>query len=154
MCEKLMKRRVDVCCMHEVRWKGQGARSVGTSGRMYKLWWSGNDRGSGGVGILVKEEISGKVAVGKNRQSNGNCAALRREMIRIVCANGLQSGKPDTEKVGFYDEVTNKWDFGVLVKTSFLCGISGGMWENVLRVLKVCMGGMVFEKEMQKEKDC
>ena len=56
MREELRKRRVDVYCMQEVRWKGQGARFVGTSGRRYKLWWSGND-----AGILVKEEISGNV---------------------------------------------------------------------------------------------
>ena len=34
----------------------------GTSERMYKLWWSRNDAGFGGVRILVKEEISGNVA--------------------------------------------------------------------------------------------
>ena len=34
---------------------------MGTSGRRYKLWWSGNDIGFEGVGILVKEEISGNV---------------------------------------------------------------------------------------------
>ena len=34
---------------------------MGTSRRRYKLWWSGNDAGLGGVGILVKEEISGNV---------------------------------------------------------------------------------------------
>ena len=30
VCEKLRKRRVDVCCMEEVRWEGQRARFVGT----------------------------------------------------------------------------------------------------------------------------
>ena len=57
MCEKLRKRRVDVCCIQEVRWKDQEAHFVGTSGRRYKLWWSGNNAGFGGVGILVKEQI-------------------------------------------------------------------------------------------------
>ena len=61
VCEELRKRKVDVCCIQEVRSKGQGARFVGTSGQKYKLWWSGNDAGFGGVGILVKEEISGNV---------------------------------------------------------------------------------------------
>ena len=37
VCEELRKRRVDVCCMQEVRWKGQGAGFVGTSGRRHKL---------------------------------------------------------------------------------------------------------------------
>ena len=54
VCEELRKKTVHVCYIKEVRWKGQGARFVGTSGRRYKLWWSGNDAGSGGVGILVK----------------------------------------------------------------------------------------------------
>ena len=57
VCEEVRKRKVDVCCIQEVRWKGQGTRFVGTLGRRYKLWWSGNDAGFGGVGILVKEEI-------------------------------------------------------------------------------------------------
>ena len=61
MCEELRKRRVDVCSMQEVRWKGQGARFVGTLERRHKLRWSGNDAGFGEVGILVKEEISRNV---------------------------------------------------------------------------------------------
>ena len=61
VCGELRKRKVDVCCIQEVRWKGQGARFVGTLGRRYKLWWSGNDAGFRGVGILVNEEISGNL---------------------------------------------------------------------------------------------
>ena len=61
MREELSKGRVDVCSMQEVRWKGQGARFVGTQGQRYKLWWSGNNVGSVGVGIFVKEGISGNV---------------------------------------------------------------------------------------------
>ena len=61
MCKELRKRRVDVSCIQEVRWKGQRACFVGTSGQSHKLWPSGNDAGFGGVKILVKEEIFGKV---------------------------------------------------------------------------------------------
>ena len=80
MCEELRKRRVHVCCMQEVRWKGQGACFVGTSRQRYNLWWSGIDAGFGGVGILVKEEISGNVVEVRQekQQSNGNCANLRQ----------------------------------------------------------------------------
>ena len=52
---------MDVCCLREVRWRGQGARLLGAMGRRYKLWWSGNRDGIGGVGILVKEELCEKV---------------------------------------------------------------------------------------------
>ena len=43
-----------MCCLQKVRWRGQGARFVGCRGRRYKLWWSGNNDGIGGVGILLK----------------------------------------------------------------------------------------------------
>ena len=32
MLEELRKRRVDVCCMQEVKWKGEGVYFVGTLG--------------------------------------------------------------------------------------------------------------------------
>ena len=46
-----------MCCLQEVRWRGQGARFVGCRGRRYKLWWSGNNDGIGGVGILVEKNF-------------------------------------------------------------------------------------------------
>ena len=45
VCEELRKRRMDVCCLQEVRWRGQGAWFMGVKGRRYKLWWSGNSEG-------------------------------------------------------------------------------------------------------------
>ena len=114
VCEELRKKRVDVCCIQEVRWKGQGARFVGTLGQRYKLWWSGNDAGFGGVGILVKEEISGN-AVEVRRKSDRVMAivlTLGREVMRVICAYGPQSGRPDAEKVHFYHEMGSEWDLG------------------------------------------
>ena len=35
---------------------------------------------------------------------------LGKEVIRIVCAYGPQSGKPDTEKVHFYEEMVSEGD--------------------------------------------
>ena len=51
--EELRKRRMDVCCLQEVRWRGQGARFSGVKGRRYK-WWCGN---SDGVGIVMVQEV-------------------------------------------------------------------------------------------------
>ena len=36
-------------------------RLIGLQGRRHKLWWSGNQEGYGGVGVLVKEELCDKV---------------------------------------------------------------------------------------------
>ena len=114
VCEEPRKRKVDVCCIQEVRSKGQGAHFVGTSGRRYKLWWSGNDAGFGGVGILLKEEISGNV-VEVRRKSDQIMAivlTLGREVMCVICAYGPQSGRPDEEKVHFYDETGSEWELG------------------------------------------
>ena len=37
VCEELRKRGMDVCCLQEVWWRGQGARFLGVKGRRYKL---------------------------------------------------------------------------------------------------------------------
>ena len=114
VCKELRKRKVDVCCIQEVRWKGQGARFVGASGQRYKMWWSGNDAGFGGVGILVKEEISGNVVEVRRKSDRVIVIVLTlgREVMRVICAYGPQSGRPDAEKVRFYDEMGSEWDLG------------------------------------------
>ena len=61
VCEELRTRRMDVCCLQEVWWRGQGAQFLRVKGRRYKLWWSGNSDGTGGVKFLVKEELCEKV---------------------------------------------------------------------------------------------
>ena len=33
VCEEQRKRMIDVCCLQEVRWRGQGARMLGIKGR-------------------------------------------------------------------------------------------------------------------------
>ena len=50
-----------MCCLQEVRWRGQGARFMGVKGKRYKLWWSGNSDGMESVGVSLKEELCEKV---------------------------------------------------------------------------------------------
>ena len=61
----------------------------------------------GGVGILVKKEISGNV-VEVRRKSDRVMAivqTLGREVMRVICEYGPQSGRPDAEKVRFCDKM-------------------------------------------------
>ena len=41
-----------VCCLREVKWRGQGVRFMGMKDRRYKFCWSGNNEGTGDVGVL------------------------------------------------------------------------------------------------------
>ena len=94
---------------------------MGAQGQRYKLW-SGIDTGSGGFGISVKEEISENVGEvrKKKQQSDGNYANFGKEVIQIICANGPQKGRPDTEKIVFMIKwrVNGTWE--ILIKSSFL----------------------------------
>ena len=156
VCEEVRKRKVDVCCIQEVRWKGQGARFVGTSGQRDNLWWSGNDAEFGGVGILVKEKISGN-AVEVRRKSDRVMAIvliLGREVMRVICAYGPQSGRTDAEKVHFYDEMGSEWDLGSSSKIIVSLGDFNGHvgkcaegFEGVQRGVEWC-----WEKKCRRKK--
>ena len=104
VCEELRKRRVGANCIQEVRWKGQEACFVGTSGQRSKLWWSGNEAEFVGVGILGIEEISGNVVkVGrKSERVMAIVLSLGIEVIRIICGYGPQNRRPDTGISSFF----------------------------------------------------
>ena len=51
--EVLERRKVDVCCVQEVRWSGESARLLTGRDSQYKFFWTGGSTGFGGVGILV-----------------------------------------------------------------------------------------------------
>ena len=50
--ETLTRRKVDVCCIQKVRWRGASARLITGKNSEYKMYWVGNVLGLGGVGIL------------------------------------------------------------------------------------------------------
>ena len=46
-----------MCCLQEVKCRGQGSVMLGLEGRRCKLWWFGKGDGVGGVGVIVMEEL-------------------------------------------------------------------------------------------------
>ena len=69
-----------------IRWRGQGARFLGVKGRRYK-WWCGNSDGTGGVAVLVKEELCEKVVEVRRRSQRVMTVVmvLEEEVLRIMC---------------------------------------------------------------------
>ena len=61
MCEQLRNKEMDMHCLKDVRWRGQGGRFVGIRGTRYKLQWSGNNDGIGAAEISMKEKLCEKV---------------------------------------------------------------------------------------------
>ena len=50
--EVMSRRKVDICGLQEVRWRGVSAKFVEGKDSRFRLFWVGNDKGMGGVGIL------------------------------------------------------------------------------------------------------
>ena len=59
--ETLSHRKVDVCCIQETRYRGGSSRIIKGRDTRCKLCWSGNDKGTAGVGVFVVEEWIEKV---------------------------------------------------------------------------------------------
>ena len=85
---------------------------MGVKGRRYKLWWSGNCKGIGGVGVLVKEELCEKVVEVRRKSDRVMAIVLvfEEEVVRVICGYGPQSGRTSAEKERFYDEMASEWD--------------------------------------------
>ena len=73
VCEVLCRRKVKVCCIQEIRWKGEGSRAL----QGYKLIWKGNSEGTAGVGVLVASELADRI-IRVERQED---VRLRRKNI-------------------------------------------------------------------------
>ena len=56
--EMLTRRKVDICCLQEVRYKNEGCITFGSGDQKYKLWYAGNDQSSNGVGIMMKQGLA------------------------------------------------------------------------------------------------
>ena len=59
--ETLSRRKVYVCCIQETRYRGGNCRTIKGKDTRYKLYWSGNDKGTAGVEVFVAEEWIEKV---------------------------------------------------------------------------------------------
>ena len=156
VCEELRKRKVDVCGIQEVRWKNKGARFLGVIGRRYKLWWSGNSSGNGGVGILVKEELCEKVVEvrRKNDRVMAMVLAFGEKVIRVISVYGTQAGRSLEEKHQFYDDLAGEYEMQGCNEMVFGLGDFNGHVNREVEGYDGIHGGNGMEKEMQKEGCC
>ncbi|KAK3544402.1 hypothetical protein QTP86_010538 [Hemibagrus guttatus] len=58
LADMMERRKVDILCVQETRWKGSKARSIGAG---FKLFYYGVDSKRNGVGVVLKEEFVGNV---------------------------------------------------------------------------------------------
>jgi len=101
--DMLQRRKVDICCLQEIGWKGSGCVWVGD----YKFMWIGDRKGKGGVGVAVAKKWEEKVVEVKrvNDRIMVVKANVDGEVLNVVCVYAPQSGRTEIEKERFYDEL-------------------------------------------------
>ena len=107
LVEMLSRRKVSICCIQEVRYRNQGATTIGTGDEKYKLWYSGNDTASNGVGILVSQDIVENV-VEIERYGDRIMKAklvLGNTIYHVLSVYAPQVGRTDAEKEDFWEKL-------------------------------------------------
>ena len=93
-----------MCCLQEVRWRGQGTRMLGMKGRRYKLWCFGKGDRVGGVGVMVKEGLCKKLVVRRVSDRVMTVVVVFEEDVLVLnCGYAPQSGRSFAEKQSFYN---------------------------------------------------
>ena len=100
----LEKRRVDLCCLQETRWKGEGTKKLGG----YKLFWKGVEQGNaavGGVGILVAEKWRPRIVEIMRVDVRVLLVKLiiGKHLVSIVSAYAPSSSHSEMEKDRFWE---------------------------------------------------
>ncbi|KAK3531447.1 hypothetical protein QTP70_020542, partial [Hemibagrus guttatus] len=98
------RRKVDILCVQETRWKGSKARSIGTG---FKLFYYGVDSKRNGVGVVLKEEFVRNVLEVKRVSDRVMSLKLEIEgvMLNVVSGYAPQVGCELEEKERFWSEL-------------------------------------------------
>ncbi|KAK3570545.1 hypothetical protein QTP86_022081 [Hemibagrus guttatus] len=98
------RRKVDILCVQETRWKGSKARSIGAG---FKLFYYGVDSKRNGVGVVLKEELVRNVLEVKRVSDRVMSLKLEIEgvMLNVVSGYAPQVGCELEEKERFWSEL-------------------------------------------------
>ncbi|KAK3538861.1 hypothetical protein QTP86_018773, partial [Hemibagrus guttatus] len=104
LADMMERRKVDILCVQETRWKGSKARSIGAG---FKLFYYGVDSKRNGVGVVLKEEFVRNVLEVKRVSDRVMSLKLEIEgvMLNVVSGYAPQVGCDLEEKERFWSEL-------------------------------------------------
>jgi hypothetical protein len=104
VAEVLKRRKVDIACVQETKWKGSKAKTIGDG---YKMIYHGEDSRRNGVGVILESGMAGNVVDVKriNDRLIGVKLIIEGEVVNILAAYAPQTGCPDVEKDQFWDSL-------------------------------------------------
>ncbi|KAI5093802.1 hypothetical protein C0J45_15526 [Silurus meridionalis] len=104
IAEMMERRKVDMLCVQETKWKGSKSRNIGGG---FKLFYHGVDGKRNGVEGILKEEYSKSVVEVKRVSDRVMIVKLEVEwlMITVISAYAPQVGCEMEEKEKFWTEI-------------------------------------------------
>ncbi|KAI5621014.1 separin isoform X1 [Silurus asotus] len=104
VADMMEKRKVDMLCVQETKWKGSKSRNIGGG---FKLFYHGVDGKRNGVGVILKEEYSKSVVEVKRVSDRVMIVKLEVEgmMINVISAYAPQVDCEMKEKKRFWSEL-------------------------------------------------
>ncbi|KAK3513651.1 hypothetical protein QTP70_028812 [Hemibagrus guttatus] len=104
LADMMERRKVDILCVQETRWKGSKARSIGAG---FKPFYYGVDSKRNGVGVILKEEFVRNVLEVKRVSDRVMSLKLEIEgvMLNVVSGYAPQVGCELEEKERFWSEL-------------------------------------------------
>ncbi|KAK3527450.1 hypothetical protein QTP86_023068 [Hemibagrus guttatus] len=104
LADVMERRKVDILCVQDTRWKGSKARSIGAG---FKLFYYGVDSKRNGVGVVLKEEFVRNVLEVKRVSDRVMSLKLEIEgvMLNVVSGYAPQVGCELEEKERFWSEL-------------------------------------------------
>ncbi|KAK3536314.1 hypothetical protein QTP86_002939 [Hemibagrus guttatus] len=104
LADMMERRKVDILCVQETRWKGSKARSIGAG---FKLFYYGVDSKRNGVGVVLKEEFVRNVLEVKRVSDRVMSLKLEIEGVTLNVVSGYapQVGCELEEKERFWSEL-------------------------------------------------
>ncbi|KAK3563522.1 hypothetical protein QTP86_030392 [Hemibagrus guttatus] len=104
LADVMERRKVDILCVQETRWKGSKARSIGAG---FKLFYYGVDSKRNGVGVVLKEEFVRNVLEVKRVSDRVMSLKLEIEgvMLNVVSGYAPQVDCELVEKERFWSEL-------------------------------------------------
>ena len=104
LADMMVKRKVDILCVQETRWKGSKARNIGDGG---KIFYHGEDGRRNGVGVILKEDYIARVLEVKRVSDRMMYMKLDIEgvMMTVISAYAPQVGCLTEEKDKFWTDL-------------------------------------------------
>ena len=104
LVDMMERRKINVLCLQETKWKGQKAREMGNG---YKLYYNGVDGRSNGVEIVLDPELK-KGVLSVSRESDQLIwikKEINKVVVNVVSAYAPQQGCDEEEKEEFWDSM-------------------------------------------------